>query len=334
MSNRDLYSIPMDAGAGRSTGSPQALPYKRTGLNVSPTWSPDGKHLAFVSSSPSDAGSRYVVVMPQSTGQAREFLIPTSRYDFPQSPYDLHWFGNAQGLGFSGIDAKGDPVMFRLTLASGEWKTYPLPVKSWTRTEWNDDGTAFYYARHSFSESDGGIFERSIDGERERRLYALPAAGISTRLHELSPDRQWMAFVQARLEKDGRQTSQVIALNIASGEARTLASATAESKPGAPSLALSGWSPDGRVVVQRSSGGPEPVEWLMVPLNGGAPRQVQIGIPSTRGAPDIPGTTPVGKWSRDGSTMVFVQTGSSGGAFILENPLAKIPRGTAPAIRR
>lgn len=323
----DIYTIPMDPGAGRSTGAPQAVRYQRTGRNVSPAWSPDGKQLAFVSSSPSDPRSRYLVVMPQSGGQPREFPIPTTSYGFDQSPYDVRWFGNGQGLGFSGSDAKGEPVMFRLTLASGEWKTYPVPVKSWTRTEWNQDGTAFYYSRQSFAEPDGGIFERSVDG-RERRIHALPAGGISTRGQEFSPDRQWLAFLQYALGKDG-QTTSVIALNVASGEARTLASLTGEQKPGAPSLALSGWSPDGAVIIQRYPGGQASTEWFLAPLDGSAPRPLRVAIPATGGTHDAPRFQPVGKWSPDGSTMVFAQPAISTGAFILENPLAEVTRGTA-----
>jgi hypothetical protein len=45
--------------------------------------------------------SRYLVVVAEG-GRPREFPIPTSQYDFPQAPYDLRWFGNGKGLGFSG----------------------------------------------------------------------------------------------------------------------------------------------------------------------------------------------------------------------------------------
>ncbi|MCA1570277.1 MAG: tetratricopeptide repeat protein [Chloroflexi bacterium] len=328
----DLYTAPMDRSSGRTTAAPQPLTYMRNGRNISPAWSPDGRQLAFISSSPSNPANRYVVVMAEG-GQPREFLIPTDQYDFPQAPYDLRWFGNGRGLGFSGTDAKGEPALFRLTLDDGGWKTLPLPVKAWTRIEWNHDGSAYYFGRHAVAEGKGGLFERRLEGNDERLVYATPEGVGSSRGYEFGPDRKWLALMQTRARQGGGVTTEIVVVNIETGEHRTLASLTRTSAPNGPSLGLSGWSPDGRVLVQRSEAGGK-AEWLLYPVDGATPQAIAIDIPPSPGAAGLPASTPLAKWSRDGSRIVFVRTGSTGGAFVIENPLAGAPSSSGTSVRR
>jgi Tol biopolymer transport system component len=135
-------------GNGRQTAPPRPIGYWRTGRNIGPVWSPDGGRLAFVSIDAAAPNRRFVVVMPTDGGPVREFLIPTTSWGNQQTPYDLRWFGDGRGLGFSGRDTRGAPAVFRLRLDTGEWDTIPLSEREvLTRTEWNHDGTAFYFAR-------------------------------------------------------------------------------------------------------------------------------------------------------------------------------------------
>jgi Tol biopolymer transport system component len=324
--NWDVFTIPMDPRTARSTGAPAAVPYKRSGWNVAPAWSPDGTSLAFVSGSQSDLNSRYLVVMPTS-GSAREFPIPPSTYQVLYGPSDIRWFGNGLGLGFAGSDAKGQAVVFRLSLSSGQWTTIP---RQGSGIEWNDDGTAFYFVRVS-SAGGSGIFRRSMEGGHEELLYALTTSGATASRLEISPDRRWLAFEQQTTAKSVDET-QLIVVNLESGERRTVASLTAASSPDAETLRLSGWSPDGRVLVRHRASGFGPVKWLLVPLDGGAMQPLSVDVPASTGS--APSMYPLVKWSPDGSSIVFVQHGTSERAFILENPLADLPAARIGATRR
>jgi Tol biopolymer transport system component len=317
----DLYTVPVDPREGRATGSPRPIAYSRTGRNVSPVWSPDGGRLAFVSSAASEPTRRYVVVMPADGSQAREFLIPTTSWEYPSSPPDLRWFGDGRGLGFSGVDTRGAPAVFRLVLATGDWDTIPLPhlAQAWqTRTDWNRDGSAFYFSRDSTSEADGGgIFERAVNSDAERLVYRAPPMS-NIRGLEFSPDRKGLAFQQRTFEGAGTMISRHLVVNVETGDTRT-----ALSLEGFSPNRLVGVTPAGDLLVALRGTGGTASEVLLAPVNGGAARS--IAIPTL--PPSAPGDTQpelVAKWSPTGRTMVLGRASRGAETFVIENPLAAV----------
>jgi Tol biopolymer transport system component len=318
---RDLFTVAMDPIEGRATGSPRQIPYSRTGRNVSPVWSPDGGRLAFVSSANTEPNRRYVVVMPADGGQAREFLIPTTTWEYTQSPYDLRWFGDGRGLGFSGTDTRGVPAVFRLRLETGEWDTIPMAMvdaEFGMRTEWNRDGSAFYFARRM--PANAGIFERAVNGDAERLIYRSTPSMF--RSLEFSPDRKWLAFQQRTTEANYRGKSRVLIVDIETGETRTVLEEGSSLNDRWP-LNLVGWTPSGSLLVERFGTGGAAPEALLAPVNGGAPRSFAVpsfGSTGTREPqPDL-----VAKWSPDGRSMVLVRVSRGGEAFVIEHPLAGV----------
>jgi Tol biopolymer transport system component len=318
----DIFTMPMDPRTARSTGAPRPIPYARSGWNVAAAWSPDGASLAFVSGSRSDLNRRYLVVMTLS-GATREYLIPPNAYQSLHGPGSIRWFGNGRGLGFAGSDAKGQDVMFRLSLPSGEWTTIPRRGSSvGTAIEWNDDGTEFYFARQGNAERNG-IVRKNVDNGSEELLYELTTREAFVMDLEISPDRRRLAFQTVR---DSVKGSPVIVLDLGSGERRTVASLTGASAD-TDLLRSSGWSPDGRVLVQHRPSGSGSATWSLVPPEGGATQPLSIDIPASMGSPRV-------KWSPDGSAIAFVRSASSSHVFILENPLADLAAGKIGATRR
>jgi Tol biopolymer transport system component len=139
---------------------------------------------------------------------------------------------------------------------------------------------------------------------------------------EISPDRRWLAF---RLLRDKAKGFSVIALNLMSGERRTVASQTAEPSRDGETLRLSGWSPDGRVLVEHRPSGARTPKWLIVPLDGSAAQPLSV---------DMPPSAFDATWSPDGASIAFVQSAGSSRLLILENPLADLPAIRIGATRR
>jgi Tol biopolymer transport system component len=327
---QDIFLMPIDRVSGAPAGGPRQLPFRRTGSNFSPAWSPDGKYLAFVSKSPAEPDRRSVVLLPDDGGEPREFPIPTSRYGAAQAPSDLRWFGNSAGLGFSGQDANGDGVLFRLTLPDGEWKTFPLQGKlahasstTWTRIEWNADGSRYYYARRGSLGVDPAIFERDLQSGGERIVYkGTGMMGIFWSLH-FGPDRRSLMFKSSNGTRHG-----VGMVDIETGEARVvLDEATGVNLETRIGLGTPTWSPDGRsVLITRTQ--KQVTDLHLIPVAGGEVRRIPLGAELTRLSTSVSAemASPLGNiaWSPDGGVLAFVLPSSQFEAWLLENPLATL----------
>jgi Tol biopolymer transport system component len=317
----DLYTVAMDAKAERAIGEPRLLPYSRTGRNHSPAFSPDGQTLAFISSNAAEPNRKYVVVMPAGGGTAREFLIPVSVYEGDRSPYDLHWFGDGSGLGFSGLDSRRAIAVFRLRLSTGEWDTIQVPAKPWTRIEWNRDGSAFYYARQGVSDqSPAGVFERNVADDRERPVFRSPISLAAIRALELSPDRTRLAFQVRSFGAKSVENSSIVMVDLQSGDSRSVFNDTAGLTE-RRTASLLGWSPGGDLMVLRPRAGGESLDTLLVPPSGGEPRIFALPALPRSGAEPVMMDV---KWSSAGGLLVIGNQRPRSETLVIENPLSPV----------
>jgi Tol biopolymer transport system component len=330
---QDIFRMPIDRGSGAPAGSPRQLPFRRTGNNFSPAWSPDGKYFAFVSGSPAEPDRRSVVLLPDGGGEPREFPIPTSRYGAAQAPSDLRWFGNSAGLGFSGLDSNGEGVLFRLTLPTltlpaGEWKTFPLQGKlaiasstTWTRIEWNADGSRYYYARRGSEGVDPTIVEHDLQSGDERIVYKGTGPMVIFWSLHFGPDRRSLMFKSSSGMRQG-----VGMVDIKTGEARVvLDEATGTNFETWIGLGTPTWSPDGRaVLITRTQ--KQVTDLRLIPVAGGEVRRIPLGAELTRLSTSVSaGLAPaLGNivWSPDGAVLAFVLAATQNETWLLENPLA------------
>ena len=297
----------------------------RTGHNLAPEWSPDGRYLGFVSSPSSsrDEADRRVVLLPSGGGEAREFPTPAQRL------WTLRWFGDSRGLGITGHDARGQRMLFRLTIATGEWQTFPLRASTsqlWNGMyfDWNTDGSRYCYAWQDDFLADLMIVERDLPSDRERIVYRGKPQDPMDRYSGLrfGPDRRSLSF---------RSRGGIRVLDIESGQARVLhdevagETGAADRQPGMPA-----WSTNGRaLLVQRTdtrqTDGRD-IELRLIPTDGGPVRRILFAAELTRllsprpGAPrpSIQGLA----WSPDGSRLAIAVRASRIESFVIEDPLA------------
>ncbi len=316
----DIFLVPVDPAGGEPNGSPRQIPYRRTGRNVVPVWSPDGKYLAFVSSSPAEPDRRTLVLLPSGGGEPREFPVPTS-----QSLYDVRWFGDSSGLGFSGFDGRGERTLFRLTLATGEWKTHPLSVKTWTAIEWNADGSRYFYARQGFGGDDPAIVERDLESDRERIVFRGNARSDDTyRGLRFSPDRRSLA-IKGNFDNEG-----IVVLDIETGQTRVVYDKAAGETLTSDSRAVPTWSPNGRALLvdrtENQGTDKQATDLRLIPVDGGEVRRIPLGAELTRLlSPGRGAQRPTLRdivWSPDGGRLAFVLTAKRNETWVLENPLA------------
>ncbi|MGH6692494.1 MAG: TolB family protein [Gammaproteobacteria bacterium] len=335
---QDIYTVPVNPVSGEPNGSPRLIPYRRTGHNIEPEWSPDGKYLAFVSSFEPDR--RAVVLLPSDGGEPREFPTPAVRL------WDLRWFGDSRGLGITGHDARGERMLFRLTLATGEWKNFPLPFGDpglqWNgmHFEWNADGTRYFYVwQDSWPGSYVAVVERDLQSDRERVVFQTRAQ-VPNKYRGLrfSPDRRMLAF------RGLGDQQRIVVLTIETGETRVLhdkANGDTYSYTDTDSLAEPTWSPDGRALLVHRTENPrtdkQTTVLRLIPIDGGDVQRIAPGaelerlLAARRGAARP--TVSTLAWSPDGSNVALVLTASQVETFVIENPLARAGAADASARR-
>ena len=220
----------------------------------SPSWSRDGKSLAYTVCRP-QADCAIAVASPD-TGEIREFRPKMSYLGVPR------WSADGQSFLTDGTDLKGTRALYRINARTGEISF--LHERPGAIVQFAPDEQKIYYRLG------GSIVERDIASGTERELFHERAKGNSISI-KVSPDGRQIAAVETA------GTAQTLYLLPVSGNApiELLRAKSGEELNG---FRLE-WTPDGRSVILPKVPSPgSPTELWLVPIDSQPAQKLDFNV--------------------------------------------------------
>ena len=294
---QDVFTVSIDPDSLELKGNPRQIEYAPTGGNVCPSWSPDGKYLAFVSFDKLNGGSK-IVVMSADGGELQEFSNSTKN-KVPLAIHDLRWLPDSSGLSLSDFNREGkEQTLCQLDLKTGKWRELPIPVERWTRTDWSKDGKSFLYWRRGFANGNYGIIERNPETGDERYVYRpTKRPGGVIRQLKFSRDYKKLVFTQG--------SGHIMLIDMESGENRILSSEL---------TGATTWSPDAKHLIatgERNKLG-FPTAMFFLSVSDGSAKKFDLGFPEGTAFFDP-------SWSPDGEQIAFMAQSQILELFLMKN---------------
>jgi Tol biopolymer transport system component len=268
-SNQDIHLASIDFATGKQIG-PIERPIQRfTGTNAQPTWSRDGKSLAYVSSRA--RGTFVIGRQSVQTGEISEVeLRPGLRY-----VHGLSWAPDGQWFAVWAGDLKGRNGIFRIDAESGEVTPLPIQIPENDRLTyegffWSPDGGRLYYHRAS-----GSTHEYDLASGRDRVITTEKTGPIS-----LSPDGRWIAAYKDLRKNTTREATApqswgFVVISVQDSTTRELLRLSSGHWVNNTSMP---WTPDSRAVLVRKMTHPrgETSELWHVPIDGAPARKLDF----------------------------------------------------------
>ncbi len=250
----DISIASFDLSAGQLAGPPVRPIRQFAGLNMTATWSPDGKYLAYLSKrDPLVPSPMTIVIHSVESGQTVRELQPKLAY-----LGTLRW-GGPGGRTFiaRGADLKGRPGIFRIDAATGD-ASLAAPEGTCSGVPfWSADGSSFF----CFDFGNRRILQMDALSGEIRRRFENAGQGLGA-----SPDGRYVlagigpTFTLLTLSNDDR---------------RELFRFTDDTR--VANWFSVAWTPDNRSAAYTGTFRGRRGLWL-VPIDGGEPQQVKVNV--------------------------------------------------------
>jgi len=272
----EVYVTELDPVEGKMLRPPVPIAQRLAGSNVAPSWSPDGRRLAYYSLSVRD-GQRVamLVILSVETGEAREVPVKLDQLSYP-----VRWFPDGKSVLVSAWESpKRDQIVaiYRVDAQTGDHRLVRRPLGGGGAvSELSPDGKTLFFFSPGEPKLRGGVISYDIETGQEREIARVPyfcCRNTGWARLTVSPDGRYLAF---RSPVDEAQWTALRLVPAAGGELRELGRFRQSETARSTDLA---WTPDGRnVLMVRDSGERGKPELWRIPIAGGEPQRTGLSV--------------------------------------------------------
>jgi Tol biopolymer transport system component len=318
-------------------GQPSKISLPSFRLNSSPSWSPDGRRLVYVSggvTSRMPRLTRVLSIWSADRGVTKSFVL-----SIDISPTTLlTWSADGQFVFVICFDEERSGL-YRVSTDTGEIEAIlavdsgVFPKRDFSKTYgslvgWSPDASIVYKGINYRSENGQpgpvSIVEHRVADHAERELFRSGKPAELGRRFVVSPDGKWLVF---GVNESVPPKRTLLVMPSEGGATRTVMAFDAEGG-GAMNVA---WSPDGRSLLYFDDGRrygrpPVPEEWLQVDIATGAVKKITLPIETVRQIALSPNGREI--------ALLVRSRQKDEGVWLMENFLPKPKAPTPPAKTR
>jgi Tol biopolymer transport system component len=272
---RDVHIAEIDPVTGSFAGPSRNVVESFVGNNLGPDWSPDGKHLSYISrrGPPQSGFARVLMIRNMETGEEREVQTRIKLVDNHSWP---RWTADGRALLLWGRDVKGRVGIYLHQLDSGETKTLlQWPVTEMARWPYlSADGKFLFFSRMNEKTFEFNLYRMELSTREQKPVFS------SRHVHAwaFSPDGRTIALSSASDDQPKNiegMANRLLLLPAAGGEAREL-----RRLPNHLEYKAIVWSADGRFLYftegDNESDKIGPI-WR-ISVNGGEPQPTTLSL--------------------------------------------------------
>ena len=268
----DVYVTELDPAEGTMLRRPVPVAPRFVGSSSAPSWSPDGRRLAYYRRGDTHAeAAPTLMILTADTGETRE--VPAK---LDQVIYHLCWFPDGKSVLVGAWDSpKQDQVAFyRVDTETGAYSLVrDSPGPGPAGADLTPDGRTLIFFTGGETKQWGGVITRDIETGQEREIARVPVlAGDGWGGAAVSPNSRFLAF---RSPVDEHQWTALRLVPVSGGGVRELFRfRQSEAADSADDIA---WTPDGRnVLFVRFTGKDGMPELWRIPIAGGEPQRMGL----------------------------------------------------------
>ncbi len=200
----DIYKTAIDPGSGKILSPPEKVTLRYEGSNSFPSYSPDGKYVAYISTrGPGALRRRILCIRNMLTGKESELNPELKRFNSPR------WSPDSRFVSVEVEDSDENFSIYRIDIQTGA--VDPIvqvePGVVIYSHRWSKDGQSIFYARSDPDEKgpvnlrDSHIYIHDIATGEDKILLGSPSDAKDI---DISPDGQWLVLLNRDKKRDIR----------------------------------------------------------------------------------------------------------------------------------